>query len=539
MTHNRIQCLVRIGNFIGLYQIVLVLMMCGWTNPVFAKPTLTEILPRSVTIGQTTPVTLNGNFPQWPVRAWVDRPGLQVRFGEKGKANIVVEPDAIPGIFLVRVLDDNGASGIIPLVVDRLANQLEKEPNDSFKADANAVDVAANVSGVLGKSGDVDCFRIECTKGTTLYARVRANPLFSTVIDPVVQICDERGFVIDQNDDKRGIDPELAVEIKSDGVYFVRVFAFPATPNSSVNFAGGKDYRYLLTISHQPIFQMTDPIPGNTDGQSATAIGIQLNRSEIPQSSIVREHEVVNFVPGIAGFFECQAAVQQVIKENGLDAGQALEPGFDLTGRLAVPGEIDWFRLQCKKGTKLRIKTTARRYGLETDPELTVFDGNGKVLVTRDDRAKNDPDVSVDFSPPRDGVFHLRVRDSAGAGGPGYFYRLTVDPIRPDFELILKTAELDLTVGKPGELEVTVTRLDGFDQAIELTATGLPNGVTVEKTKSEAKGESAKNVKLKFTAKRKVQFACQIQGQAKTMNHAASQTIPSGQRTRTVWVTVK
>ena len=45
-----------------------------------------------------------------------------------------------------------------------------------------------------------------------------------------------------------------------------------------------------------------------------------------------------------------------------------------------------------------------------------------------------------------------------------------------------------------------VTRENGFASAVEITAVDLPEGVSVEPIMSEAKGATAKEVKLKLTA---------------------------------------
>ena len=57
-----------------------------------------------------------------------------------------------------------------------------------------------------------------------------------------------------------------------------------------------------------------------------------------------------------------------------------------------------------------------------------------------------------------------------------------------------------LPAGKPLEIAVTVERSGGFDEEIEITAQGLPEGVTAAPVKSLGKGDTAKQVKLALTA---------------------------------------
>ena len=57
-----------------------------------------------------------------------------------------------------------------------------------------------------------------------------------------------------------------------------------------------------------------------------------------------------------------------------------------------------------------------------------------------------------------------------------------------------------LTPGKPLTIEITVGRLRGFSEAIQVTAVELPAGVTVTAVTSAAKGDSSKKVKLELAA---------------------------------------
>ncbi|MEC9093789.1 MAG: serine protease, partial [Planctomycetota bacterium] len=191
-----------------------------------AKPTLTGFAPRSAQIGAITEITAQGTFAKWPVKIWVNRPGLEIKLGSPGKLSIKTSKTTLPGIYWIRFLDDTGASQAVPLILDSLQTVIATEPNESLKQ-PQPISLPANVSGVLEKGGDVDCYRVQCNKGQVLVARMVANPLFGTSMDGVLQICNERGFVLDQNDDRHGIDPCLSLKIPRDGSYYIRTFAFP------------------------------------------------------------------------------------------------------------------------------------------------------------------------------------------------------------------------------------------------------------------------------------------------------------------------
>ena len=85
------------------------------------EPKLDPLFPAGGGRGQAVPLTLSGTFPHWPVRVWASEPGVTFEPGaEKGKLVARIAPDAVPGLRLIRVYDDEGASASRPFVVGTL-----------------------------------------------------------------------------------------------------------------------------------------------------------------------------------------------------------------------------------------------------------------------------------------------------------------------------------------------------------------------------------------------------------------------------------
>ena len=58
----------------------------------------------------------------------------------------------------------------------------------------------------------------------------------------------------------------------------------------------------------------------------------------------------------------------------------------------------------------------------------------------------------------------------------------------------------DLTyIPETGKVEVTIERIQGFKEEVELTVEGLPDGISCPAVISAGEGDSAKTVKLKFS----------------------------------------
>ena len=74
-------------------------------------PTLEFFFPPAVQRGETVTVTATGKLDQWPVKVWVNRPGLQIEAAkDKGKLKVTMSQDATGGIYLVRLHNGSGAT---------------------------------------------------------------------------------------------------------------------------------------------------------------------------------------------------------------------------------------------------------------------------------------------------------------------------------------------------------------------------------------------------------------------------------------------
>ena len=69
-------------------------------------------------------------------------------------------------------------------------------------------------------------------------------------MDGVLQVVSPDGFVLDQNNDWHGLDPQVAFTAPKDGTYLVRLFAFPAIAGLRASASpGGETFVYRLTLT--------------------------------------------------------------------------------------------------------------------------------------------------------------------------------------------------------------------------------------------------------------------------------------------------
>jgi Bacterial pre-peptidase C-terminal domain len=479
-------------------HIVLAFPAIACTTTLFAAPPKCDSLfPAGGQRSQEISVTAAGNFSNWPTSAWIDREGIRVEpEKEKGKFKVSISDDAA-GIYLIRFYDKEGASQLRRFVVDSLKEISEVEPNNEL-AQATPIAESSIINGRLEKGGEVDGFSFELKAGQTLVASIDANRTFGSPMDAVLQICSSAGFVLAQNDDERGIDPQIAFVAPRDGKYIVRTFAFPLVPNSTINFSGAATYIYRLTLTTHGFVDHALPLSANTTGTSQL-FGWNLPKDASSQQSAIGERQNL-FVsqPEFASSVEQARTTYAIVtaaKELSREKPQPIEFPVVVSGRIDAKRDEDVFQVTAKKGTKLLIQVESDAIGFLLDPLLQVLDATDKVIGEIDDTNRK-RDCLLTQTIPADGVYRIVVRDVHRNGGFRYVYRMTIEEAKPDFTLTLGNDSFVLTPGKPLEIPVTVVRKNGFKGEINVSAVELPDRVQCEIVKSEAKGDSSKAVQL-------------------------------------------
>jgi hypothetical protein len=503
-----------------------------------APPKLDYLFPAGAQRGATVEVTAGGAFERWPVQAWADAKGIDVKAGKaKGALTVCVAADVEPGVHWIRLHDTDGASIARPFIVGVLPEVLEQEPNDDPKKPQMLDKTSVVVNGRLDKPGDVDTFAIKLTKGQTLVASLEAYRTLRSPMDGVLQILSADGFVLEQNDDYHEFDPQIVFNVPKDGAYLVRTFAFPAVPDATVRFAGKENFVYRLTLTTGPFVEYAYPLAVSRSAPTAVEL-VGWNLPDDLRKFTVKPRDGVDtlklFDARIAEpfFVRLEAHAATVKTEATREKPQAIVLPITITGRLDRPGDIDVYQFDAKKGQKLAFRIEARSLGFPLDPVLRLTDSAGKTLV-QNKAAALAADPSLDFNVTQDGTYRLEVRDLHSDGGMRHVYRLRAGPIAPDFELKIAGDAFLLSPGKLLEIPVTVTRIGGFNQEINLSVEGLPKEISLTAT--------AKAIALRL-ASDKTAFAgpIRITGSAKdgTLRAARAPVAELGHATESLWLTV-
>lgn len=465
-------------------------------------PTIDALIPSGAQRGTSAEVAVTGKPGTGPVFGWCDTPGVEIVVPEKpeGKITINVAGDVPPGLCYLRLFNAEGSSALKPFAIGTLPEATETEPNDSLDQ-AQSLDAAGIVlNGVLSKNGDVDSFAVELRAGQTLIASIDSRGAFGTPLDAVLQVLSPEGFVLEQNDDDRGMDPRIVFESPREGRYFVRAFGFPADPNSSINFAGGATWLYRLTLTTGPYVDHVQPLavqsgittPVEIIGWNLPAFAESLAVSPAAGDAWARLDEIrlTNLAP-------IPVVEQRVLNEPVREVLSELP--VLVSGRIANPGEVDAVEIAGTKDRALSIRIDARAFDSPLDPVLRLASADGATLAEVDDGSRNQFDAEINYTPKADGPLRLEIRDRFDHGGSRYFYRVTIGPPVADYSLSLAAESFKLDPAKPLEIPVTINRLNGFAEEISVSAIGLPAHITAETVVSTAKGDSSKKVTLKLT----------------------------------------
>lgn len=468
-----------------------------------APPTLTRLFPAGIGRGGAYRVQLEGTLDPWPAEVHADRDGLEIEVTEdKGVINVTAKADAPSGVYYLRVVNAEGASSLRPIVVGTLANFTEKEPNHE-PGGWNEVDLPVTVNGVLSASADVDQFSVVLDKGQTFVAAVQANRILGSPMDAVIQVADDKGFVVAQNDDERGIDPMVSFTAPHSGTFVVRLFAFPVTPNSTIGFASQETFIYRLTLTNQAYLQYTMPLGVDPTQREVELVGPSLQGvKKSATESIPNSAASVWMVPGVAGEADIvDSDLPNIVatQESSKEMPQSVSVPVCISGLLETASDVDVFKIDAVKDDQFEISVEARRIGFATDAHIELFDSEGKSLTSKDDESRSMYDTgTITYKAAADGPVFVHVRDAFKHGGPRHVYRVTIEKSTPRYRLELAADQFTKKAGEALEIPVTVTRLAGEASKINVGIEGLPEGLTCAVVVSDPGNDSKAKVTLKM-----------------------------------------
>ena len=477
--------------------------------------TLNYVFPAGGQRGQAVPVEFGaidgldkatGVLVEGPAGVTVKE--FKAQGGYKAQATLVIAADAVPGPRLVRVVGGScGLTSVRPFFVGTIPEVVEKEPNGSPAA-AHEVAIPAVVNGRLDPALDTDCFLFRAKAGQRIVGavlaegmdsrtRTRGNPGY---VDTSLELLDESGKVLAAAEDTLGLDPLIEFTVPADGRYTVRV--------QSLGFDGSPSSVYRLTLGDVPYPTAVFP----TGGRKGQPVNLAFSGANVPTSTrrtvavpdtLFQWHTAGaglaltdgRELPFLAGD---HPEVTEAEPNDGRELATQLPPGgVTVNGRFGKSGDADWYRIALKKGQGVLLEVAAQRHlRSPVDTALLVTDAAGKTVAENDDgdmfagQCEHDfpsADSRLEFSAPADGDYFVRVTDQGGAAGPRAVYRLTAEPLVPDFRLHQWPDAVPVWgPGTTAAFVVQVQRWGGLTGDLKLRIEGLPKGWTGSSTTAAA-----------------------------------------------------
>ncbi|MBL8851655.1 MAG: PPC domain-containing protein [Planctomycetaceae bacterium] len=512
-------------------------------------PSPTAFFPAGVQRGQSASVKIIGAAGDAPLSVWTNRPEwITAQPGEAGTFTLTAAAETPAGVYWVRLFNEAGASRLRPLIIGSLPELAEVEPNNAA-AVSQSVDAAGVVlNGILDQSNDVDMVQVPLTAGQTLVASLDADRTLGSPMDGILQIVSPQGFVVAQNDDDHGIDPQIVFTAPADGVFAVRLFSFPKDPNSTIAFSNGADYVYRLTLTTGPFVDRVAPTTSDPAGPyRLTGWNMPEPVEIVPQKSEAGLAAGVD-VPGTWEFDRLPVVPAAVQAETDPEAATnpLAVPGA-VWGCLEQPGDRDICRFTAAANVKYTLTVFARRLGSPLDPVLTVRTADGTVLDRIDD-VGSEFDSVMTLVPSADGEHEIEIADRYEFGGERYFYVVTAIPEQPGFSLELDQDAFTVKSGEPLEVKLKVLRTGGMAEPVTLSLDGLPAGVTATMISPEPEspgslvvpaGTDAVALKLEAPAGTKSGGPFSVTGAAgETRRAATAPLIRQPLRSPDIWLTV-
>ena len=420
---------------VAAVRVALLLFLVVATDSFAAVPSLDGFYPAGGAGGRTGVVVSLGKFDPWPPKVWVDKPGVDFTAEtNKGKFQVSIAADAVPGPRLVRLYSDEGASDPKLFVIGETDEIAEVEPNNHHAKPQVTAELPVTINGRLDKNGDTDSFAIKLRTGQWLDARVDSYTLASKV-DAALRLVNTNGQQLAWNHDFVTLDPRLVWRAPTNITVVLQIFGWAYPPGSDIGFTGGEAAVYRLHLA------VADSAPGQCGSPN------EKEPNDAVKSSVPIE------LPAV------------------------------VRGTIHSGADEDRFRVSVTKGDTVEARLEAASFGSPLDAWVSIEDSAGKQLARNDD-ADGSRDPKLEWKASTNGHLIVSVGSVTHRGGEEYCYRLSLRTVEPDYTATLGANSVVLTCGSTNELKIELKRLRGFTNQLAVDFHQLPEGVTVLTTNS-------------------------------------------------------
>jgi hypothetical protein len=477
-----------------------------------APPEIKAISPLGVRRGSAMELTFSGtNLDAHPqlVAPFPCKQELVVKPGAKPDASQCTLRLSVPaqvalGAYPIRIQTDDGLSNPFLLAIGQLPQVAEKEDNSVFETAQLLPETPLVVEGQVADN-DVDFFRFHGKKGEQIVIDAQCARIGSGV-DPTIRLTtsDATRTFVASADDSLGLltDARLVAVLPRDGDYVIEL--------SDSRYQGGGRPVYRLIVGSVPMAEEVFPL----GGRAGETVGLELRGGTMPGTKVTaanlkplagtqlfaaRLSTSMLDLPSTEGTHDVESLGMLAVSPYA-ELREPADPAAPevrgvapvvFNGRMEAPGDEDRFKVTVTPGQRLKVVVHAADLGSSLDAVLQVLGNGNAALANADDRVVAlpvpagqppqslvYPDPSLEMTVPA-GVTEvtLSIHDLEKRGGLGFPYRIVVEPLTPDFELLTNESEVNVPRGGSAAVGVTVRR-NGYSGPITLGVDHPPAGLT-------------------------------------------------------------
>lgn len=381
-------------------------------------------------------------------------------------AQITAAPDTMPGLYEVRVVTPRGVSSPYWFEVGQFPEVMAASVS---REQAQPVTLPCVVNGCFMANGERHYVKFMAKKGERTIFNLKAfryNETNQFFFSPNLRLYDSSGKQIVENHGYFDMDPLIDWICPADGEYVLEVRDLLGRPNpASV---------YRLTMGRAPYDSVLSPPAGQIGttvsatiaGKAAEGMSAPFNLNTPPDLGIVSAASPFGPHPF---FVSSYPLVRDDAPSGAGMAAKALPAMF--AGVVSKPGETDSFPVQ-GNGT-FEFEGYATRLGSPVSIGAALVKSDGGVI------ANFGGDGRMTAKLEANQTYQLRIGNNNGQGDPTMVYAIEARPARPGLECVLRPDNITIRPGVSTAAMVILTRREGIEGDITVTAEDLPAGVTV------------------------------------------------------------
>lgn len=381
-------------------------------------------------------------------------------------AQVTVAPDTLPGIYEIRVATPRGVSSPSFFEVGNLPEVMASAGTPEL---AQPVTLPCIVNGCFMATGERHYLKFSAKKGERSIFNLKAfryNATNQFFFSPDLRLYDTAtGKQIVENHGYFDMDPLIDWVCPADGSYTLEVRDLLGRPNpASV---------YRLSMGRLAYDSVLSPPAGQVGTTISAAVAGKALEGLSPGYSLpVQAEPGIYSAPSPFGPQPFYASPFPVVRDDakGVGAKPTMLPAA-FTGAISKPGGGDSFSVQ-GSGT-YEFEGYAGRLSSPLALSVALVKSDGGAIAS----FGNDGRMTARLESGQ--TYQLRVANATGQGGPNMVYAIEARPARPGLECVVRPENVTIRPGVGFAAMVTLTRRDGIEGDVTVTAEDLPAGVTV------------------------------------------------------------